>query len=417
MSEKNQKTEKEYVLVTEYFHPDTASTGQLMTDLAVGLQERGLDMTVYTGQPNYYERDTERQPTATDHEGVSVRRIRAPQLRQSGHVRRGLNWLIFTAWMTVVLLLDRPDRDRELIFVSNPAFLPLAMWVVHRLRGWEFTYIVYDLYPDCAVESGYFRRDGLLDRVWAAWHRRVFRDAAHVVAIGPTMRDRIVQSAGDGFQSDKVEVIHNWADGSFIEPVPKEENWFCKEHNLVDRFVVLYSGNMGIHHDLETVVRAAAKIEDEDVVFLLIGEGVEKSAIVDLAERLGVRGDAVQFLPFQPLDNLPYSLTAGDVSLVPVKAGYEGLNVSSKLYTSMAAGLPLLVLAQSHDDEARIVETYGVGKHVPQGDVDRLVEAIEDWRATPALRERQARRARDVFESHFTKERSVEQYYQMLTDG
>ncbi|MFC7026560.1 hypothetical protein ACFQH8_01595 [Halomicroarcula sp. GCM10025710] len=113
-------TETEYLLVTEYFHPDTASTGQLMTDLAVGLQERGLDLSVYTGQPNYHSGENERQPVRSVHEGVFVRRIRAPQVRQSSLVRRLFNWTVFTAWMSVVLLFDQTDRERELVFVTCP---------------------------------------------------------------------------------------------------------------------------------------------------------------------------------------------------------------------------------------------------------------------------------------------------------
>jgi len=131
MSEQN----KEYVLVTEYFHPDTASTGQLMTDLAVGLQERGLDMTVYTGQPNYHSGENTQQPWISEYNDVLVKRIRAPQLRQSSLSRRLFNWAIFTIWMFGTMLVSQTEKEREIIFVSNPPFLPVAMWLVCRLRG------------------------------------------------------------------------------------------------------------------------------------------------------------------------------------------------------------------------------------------------------------------------------------------
>jgi len=125
---------KEHVLVTEYFHPDTASTGQLMTDLAVGLEECGLDMTVLTGQPNYHSGENEKQPHVSTHEGVQVKRIRAPQVRQSSIPRRLFNWGVFTVWMFVVMLLSRTEKEREVIFVSNPPFLPVAMWLACRIR-------------------------------------------------------------------------------------------------------------------------------------------------------------------------------------------------------------------------------------------------------------------------------------------
>ncbi len=407
--------EKEYVLVTEYFHPDTASTGQLMTDLAVGLEERGLDMTVYTGQPNYHSGSNERQPRESTHEGVLVKRIRAPQLRQSSLIRRLFNWLVFTAWMTVALLVSRPDRDRELVFVSNPPMLPIAMWLVCRLRGWDYTYVVYDLYPDQPVELDYLDEDGIVARLWRRLHRRTFHAAENVVALGPVMRERIVESANPGFDPDTVSIIHNWEDEEFIEPMAKSDNWFSKEHDLVEPFTVLYSGNIGEFHDLETIVEAAATFEDEPVRFLIVGEGDNKQPIVDLAERLDVRGDTVRFLPYQPWDDLPYSLTSADVSVVTVKEGFEGVCVSSKLYTAMAAGMPVLCIAQPHDDEARIVDDHDAGIHVPQGDVDGVVEAIRRWRDDPDVVDRQGTSARESFERNFTTEQSIDAYYELLT--
>jgi len=265
-------SDTEYVLVTEYFHPDTASTGQLMTDLATGLQERGLDMTVYTGQPNYHSGDNERQPWTSTYEGVFMKRIRAPQVRQSSLPRRLFNWSVFTAWMFVVLLFSRTKKDREVVFVSNPPFLPVAMWLVCKLRMWDYTYIVYDLYPDQPVELGHVREGGVVDTVWSALNRRVFLDAEHVVALGPVMKERIAEQASPNFDPDKVEIIHNWEDEEFIQPRAKSDNWFSEEHGLVDTFTILYSGNIGEFHDLETLVKAASEFEDEDMTFLVIGE-------------------------------------------------------------------------------------------------------------------------------------------------
>jgi glycosyltransferase involved in cell wall biosynthesis len=408
---------KEYLLVTEYFHPDTASTGQLMTDLAVGLQERGLDMTVCTGQPNYHSGDNEKQPRVTDHEGVTVKRIRAPQLRQSSFVRRGFNWVVFTLWMFVALLISRPERDREVVFVSNPPFLPVAMWLVCKVRGWEYTYIVYDLYPDFTVETGYFEEGGLVDTVWSALSARSFRDAKHIVALGPVMRNRIADNAGGAFDAGKITIIQNWADGEFIKPKDKADNWFAEEHELVDTFTLLYSGNIGGNHDLETVVEGVARLDDEEnVTLLVIGEGDKKQTIVDLADEKGLRGDRVRFLPYQPLDDLPYSLTAGDVSVVTVEEGMEGVCVSSKLYTSLAAGMPLLVIAQPDDDEARIVDAFEAGINAPQNDAQAVAAAIRTWLDDESLVEVQGRNARSSFEAYCTEETAIQRYYDLLAD-
>jgi glycosyltransferase involved in cell wall biosynthesis len=405
----------EHLLVTEYFHPDTASTGQLMTDLAVGLNERGLDMTVYTGQPNYHSGDNENQPRRSIHNGVSVLRIGAPQFRQSSMVRRLVNWALFTSWMTLLLLFERVERDRELIFVTCPPFLPAAMWFVCTIRGWEYTYIAYDLYPDEPAELGYFEKNGLIHQLWGAIDRRAFRSAKHIVALGPVMKQRISSKLGESGDEEKIAIIHNWEDENFIKPMEKENNWFSKEHSLRDTFTVLYSGNIAKFHDLETLIRAAAKLKSVDVQFLIIGEGDNKQRIVDLAEAHGLRGDTVRFLPYQPWEDRPYSLTSADVSVVAVKKGFEGIVVSSKLYTAMAAGQPVLAIAQDNDDEARIVNQFDAGINVEQGAVEDAAAAIRRWQENPELVERQGTNARAAFEENFVEETAIDRYYDMLT--
>jgi len=407
--------EPEYLLVTEYFHPDTASTGQLMTDLAVGLDERGLDMTVYTGQPNYHSGDNERQPKRSLHEGVLVRRIGAPQFRQTSILRRLVNWALFTAWMTALLLFERVERERKVVFVTCPPFLPVAMWFACTVRGWEYTYIAYDLYPDEPAELGYFRKNGVVDRIWGALDRRALLGAENVVALGPVMKERISEKGGPSFDADTVHVIHNWEDEEFITPMAKSNNWFSEEHGLEDQFTVLYSGNIAEFHDLETLVRAAAELREEDVRFLIIGEGDNKQRIVELAEDHGLRGDVVRFLPYQPWEDLPYSLTSADVSVVAVKEGFEGIVVSSKLYTAMAAGQPVLTIASANDDEARIVDRFDAGIQVEQGSVEEVAAAIERWKENPELVDRQGANAREAFEENFVKDVSIDRYHDMLT--
>ncbi|UIP01005.1 glycosyltransferase family 4 protein [Halobaculum sp. CBA1158] len=371
-------------------------------------------MTILTGQPNYHSGENEKQPHVSTHEGVCVKRIRAPQVRQSSIPRRLFNWGVFTVWMFVVMLLSRTEKEREVIFVSNPPFLPVAMWLACRIRGWDYTYIVYDLYPDQPVELNYIPEGSIPHRIWDFFNRRAFLAANHVVALGPVMKDRISRNAGPKFDESKVEIIHNWEDEDFIRPKEKSENWFSEEHDLVDQFTILYSGNIGDFHDLETLVEAAVKFEDENVGFLIIGEGDNKSNIVSLAEEFDIRGETVEFLPYQPWDDLPYSLTSADVSVVTVKEGFEGICVSSKLYTAMAAGTPVLTIAQPDDDESRIIDQFNAGIHVSQGDVEGIVEAIERWRSNLEFVEQQGANAREAFETNFTADESIDRYYRML---
>jgi len=409
------ESETEYLIVTQYFHPDTASTGQLITDLAVGLEQRGLNMSVLTTQPNYHSGDHDKEPRKTTHEGVAIRRIRAPQVRQSSLVRRAFNWIVYSVWMSIALLISRTDGDREVIFTSNPPFFPLAMWAVCRLRGWKYTYIVHDFWPLKGVAFGFWSESGIVDTVWSWLHDYAFADASNVVTIGEVMRETVIDRTNAGLSEEDVSVIHNWADEDFIEPLAKADNQFSETHGLLDRFTLLYSGNIGLFHDLETVTRAMPAVDD-DVVFQVIGEGDNKERIVEIAEKLGVRGDKVRFLPYQPLEDLPYTLTSGDVSIVTVKEEFKGICVSSKLYTSLAAGMPILAVVADGSDEAKIVNEHDAGVQVTQGETEAVAEAVEHWIADPDLVERQGWNARQAFETRFTKSESVDAYYRLLVE-
>lgn len=402
----------EFVLVTERFHPDTTSrTGQLMTDLAAGLQERGLDVAVRTRRM----RSSETASNGERLNGLNIKRVPLPEVSGSSVFHRAFNWVTFVLFVSISLLTDRPKKNREIIFVSHPAILPPALWVVCKLRGWEYTYIVYDFYPDAAVELGYLTDGGVVHTAWSRINLRLLPEAKHIVALGPVMRDRLVHSCRGALGYEDVTTIHNWDEEGFIVPRSKSDNWFSKKHDLVDAFTLVYAGNIGEFHDLETVIRAATAFDRDDVEIFIIGEGDKKESIVELAEDLDVLGKTVTVLPYQPYEDVPYTLTAGDATIVAVNEGFKGLCVSSKLYSSLAAGQPVLVVSSADDDEARIVEAFDAGTQVTPGDTDAVVSTIRRWQLMPELVDRQGTNARDAFEEHFTRDQSVDRYYNMLT--
>lgn len=407
----------EFILITEFFTPDNVGTGQRMTELAKGLHDKGLDITVYTHQPHQTgenEATSRRLPTQTTHQGVPVRRPRVPVLRQSSILRRIINWMIFTIWLSVALLLDSPEgKDRELIAVSHPPFLVIIIWLLCQARRWEYTYIVHDHYPAAAIEMGYISSDGIVAKVWKHLNKRPLSDAHLVVTLGPAMRKRILQSASNEIDPEQVHVIYNW-ESSSIQPLPKDANWFAKRLGVDEVFTVLYSGSISEYHNIETIIRAAPELPDTQ--FLIIGKGSKKGELIDLADQLDVRGKNVRFLPFQPREQLPYSLTSCDVSVVSVQSGFKGINVSAKLPTALAVGRPVLVLSQPGDDEAKIVERFDAGIHVTQGDEQGVVDAIRLWRANPDIREKHGQNAVQAFKQHFSKEKAIDAYYRLLTE-
>ena len=126
----------------------------------------------------------------------------------------------------------------------------------------------------------------------------------------------------------KIAIVHNWANSDLIQPLAKNQNWFAREHHFVDRFTVLYSGNMGRCHDMTTILETVKLLRNDPIQFVFIGNGAKRQAFMETIEQLGLTN--CTFLPYQDRQVLPYSLTACDLNLISIDRDMEGLVAPSK---------------------------------------------------------------------------------------
>lgn len=403
-------------ILTEYFYPEEASTAQLLTELAQGLTG-DFDVSVVTALPSYHATDRDRRvPRSEVIDGVNVRRVRGTRFDKDRLTLRLLNWLSFTFLASVRLLTSRRGDDVRLV-LSNPPILPIAAWLGKRLQGVPYVYVVYDVYPEMPVRLGHLREGGFVARTFDRLVRLFYRDADRIVVLGDAMESHL----RDKFDGDpdvdagKIEVIHNWEDPSFVEPRPKSDNEFAREHGTEDTFTLLYSGNIGLFHELETAIDAIRILESrgrDDIQFLVIGEGAAKPALRDRVRDRGIEN--VSFLPFQPLERLPETLTCGDASLVGVKPEVAGLCVSSKLYSSLAAGRPILAVVGDDDEVARVVRDHECGAWVEPGDHHRAADVLERWADDPDLAASLGRNARETLEQEYRQDRAMAAYRRLF---
>ena len=395
------------IFLTQFFYPEPAATAQLLTELAVELVARGLSVTVYTAQPTYYER--QKLPRKETFRGVEIVRLFSTRFSKQRLYGRLINSLTFLLAVLLRLLFSRDQRP--LLIVTVPPFLGWVGWLVYLMRRRKYIFLVHDVYPDMAIQLGYIKKTGFIARIWEVLNQRVYNHASAVVVLGDRMKQVIEKRIKNSATS--VEVIHNWADGHFIMPRSKEENWFVQKHDLTGKTVILYSGNIGLFHDLETIIEAADCLRGiRDLVFLFIGEGGKKGKIIRMVHQRGI--DNVMLLPYVSRHQLPYSLAAGDIGIVTLERGVEGFCVPSKLYYYLAAGQAILALVGKSSEVADIVEEWKCGFRVDQGDIDGVVNALKLWYKDRSLLEQMKSNARRCFEARFTKEKAVARYHQIL---
>jgi glycosyltransferase involved in cell wall biosynthesis len=269
--------------------------------------------------------------------------------------------------------------------------------------------LVQDIYPDVAVALGTFKERGLAARALDALNRLVMRKADRVIVLGDCMRERVCAKVGTG-ATTRMDVIHNWADGDKIAPLAAgERNLFAEAHGLADRFVVLFSGNLGRVNDFSTVLEAARALRERtDILFLFVGEGARGEEIRDFARRESLAN--VRMLPYQPRASLRHSLAAGDAHLVTLAEGLAGLSVPSKTYGIFAAGRPVLFVGDPVSDVARLVAEHGCGAVVAAGDGARLAGIIVEWATDRERVRRMGEEARSLFARRFDRRHAVNAY-------
>lgn len=396
------------VILSQYFYPELISTGQLLTELAEDFADRGCSVTAIAGQPSYYERS--RVGREIVHNGIRIIRTRNTQWNKNRIAGKIANSATF--FLGALRAAFSLPRNAVVLVVTNPPFLAVGAYLLSLFRGGRYVCLIHDVYPDIAVRLGYLKAGGMLEWLWNRVNRVVWRRCEAIVVLGRDMEETIQEKLPRS-EWGKVIFIPNWSDGASIVPLRKEENPFLREAGLdPSSFLVQYSGNMGLFHDMETIVRAAALLQDLPVRFVFIGGGGKRDATEAMVRTLGLEN--VLFLPYQPKDKLPFSLTCSDVSLVCLEQGVEGLSVPCKYYGILASGRPVIAVMDESAEIARSVKEAGCGRVIPPGDAERLAETVRFFFRNPEARAEMGRRARATFESTYSREMISRKYLDLL---
>jgi colanic acid biosynthesis glycosyl transferase WcaI len=225
------------------------------------------------------------------------------------------------------------------------------------------------------------------------------------------MKENLVRK---GVPAVKISVLPNWVDLNTVRPVAKE-NTFRTEHGLQGRFVVLFAGNVGFAAGLEGVLQAAAVLRrEQDVVFLIVGEGSAKASLARMVGDLGLSN--VRFVTSQPRQRLSEVLGVADVSLVPLRPGMGSLSVPSKTMSIMASARPVLAVVPVDSEVRRIVEQARCGRWVSPEDPASLAAEILALRSEGDQLESLGVNGRRYAELHYGRAEVVSEYHRLLKE-
>jgi colanic acid biosynthesis glycosyl transferase WcaI len=375
------------LLVNQFFWPDSAATSQILTEFARYLAEQGHEVFVICGPDGYAAPFAEGSPPPVE------KIIRTPSLTFSrGVSARVLSYISFALWaIGYGFRVPRPDL---VVTLTTPPLLSLVGTLLRTFRGSRHFIWEMDVYPDVAIDLGVLKRRSWLTRAIGKLADFARMKADGIIVLGECMRDRLIAR---GIPESKLHLAENWADGNLVQPVPPQND---------GKLCVLYSGNLGLAHDVDTITGVMERLRNDDRFrFVFLGAGIRRKPLEEWCMERQL--DSVQFFPYQSREHLSRSLGSGDIGLVTLLPACTGSVVPSKTYALMAAARPILFIGSRTAMPARIVERYACGWQIEAGDVEGLIALLGRLAENPGLVSEAGERARQAFLEHYDFPTSV----------
>lgn len=403
---------KKLLIYAHYFYPDVASTGQILAELAEGMSDT-FDITVICVVPSYSGVIEEKYKTKRiyieEYKGIKLVRVRVPEFNKSNKISRIKNLLAY--FFNSLIATIKIEKQDYIYTISQPPILGGVLGVLGKwIKGGKLIYNIQDFNPEQTMAVGYAKNKLLLNTVMAV-DKFSCKNSDEVIVVGRDMQETLKNR----FKNKKVPsnvFINNWINEKEIYPL--EQNHpkilaFKEKYNLKDKFIIMYSGNIGLYYDLENIIKVIGEFKDrEDVVFAFIGDGTVKSKIEEYVMENKLNN--VTFIPYQDKADLIYSLNAADIHWVVNAKGIKGVSVPSKLYGVMAAGKPVLGVLDEGSEARLIVEECNCGVCIEPGNYKEISRNIEYILNNKELIKSLGQNGRKYLEVNLTKDVSINKY-------
>jgi len=398
---------KRLLFLNRSFYPDVEATGQLLTELCQEL-ENDFEIHVICGNPLYRKVKNRRLINKIQYGNFTIWRINNTTLPKKYFFSRFIN--LFSYFILCFLWTFFLKKMDCIIAETDPPLLAIIAYFYSRIHHCGFIYYSQDIWPHVGILN---RRmtNPILTKILKMGNGFLYKNATQIVVPGRDMKKRLEEE--NLIPPHKIEVVENWADPSQIFPIRKEDNVFLKKHTLENKFVVMYSGNIGLSQDLEYIIYLADSLKEyNDILFVLIGEGALKEKLMDMSASLGLKN--IKFLTYQEKKDLKFSLNAAHIHLIPLKKGMKGVIVPSKVYGIMASGKPFIAAVDEGSETDEIVKQFHCGIAVKPSNVEELKKAVL-WAFNNRNKlEKMGENGRKALENHYTKKICTQKFRKIV---
>ena len=356
------------------------ATAQQLTQFAVGLTERGHEVTVIASDRGYDD-PTKRFPRREMWQGIKIIRIPSFAFGKETKWRRAAN---FSSFLIVCSLRLLPlHRFDGVVALSSPPLISVLGALFVQLKGGRFFFWVMDLNPEEAIAAGWLKKGSLTAKMLERILRYSLQHSHRVIVLDRFMKQRMLDK---GIREEQIVVLPPWSHDGSISYDEEGRRAFRARHHLSDEFVVMYSGNHSPCHPLDTLLEAALRLSSRtEIAFCFVGGGSEQAKVKAFTARHNLRN--LKSLPYQPLEELPGSLSAADLHTVVMGDDFAGIVHPCKVYNILKIGTPVLYIGpqESHISDIAVRETNGyVVYSARHGETGKVVDCILDAAARKA---------------------------------
>ncbi|MEM6749003.1 MAG: glycosyltransferase family 4 protein, partial [Planctomycetota bacterium] len=359
------------VVVSQTYPPDPAAVGQYMHEAGAAMAAKGWRVVAYASARGYDD-PGQKYPAREVRDGVEVRRLPLSSFGKGSIKVRLIGGFLFCLQAAIrALLLRRIDR---VLVSTSPPMAPITAIILKVLRRSPFCFWAMDINPDQMIAMGLTTPTSKPAKLFETMIRATLNRAESVLTLDRYMGAALEKKVD---LQDRLFVAPPWPMDNRLQPVDHQDNPFRAEHGLQDKFVVMYSGNLSPAHPLDTLLDAALRLKDDDRFrFVFIGGGGGREKVDAFQARHHLPG--LITLPYQPLDQIRYSLSAADLHVVAMGDAMVGVVHPCKVYGAMLAARPILGLGPAGCHIGEIAQAHGLGWRADHGDVDGLVRCLHE---------------------------------------
>ncbi|WP_338836476.1 glycosyltransferase family 4 protein [Clostridium perfringens] len=394
------------VLVSEFFYPYKTSTQKILTELAEDFVEYGLEVDVLTTK-NAYREEKQDLGKYEIYRGINIKRVFSTEGNRDSKIGRLLNYITFTTSVFFNLLFKK-NYDK-ILFVSNPPLVPFIGYLIKKLRGKNYIYLVHDIYPDVAEKLGVIKKGSIISKVMNYINKKIYTNAERIIALGKDMK-RVI--ADKGVDEEKIEIVTNWADSRVNYEKEVDKN-FYKKYRLENKFNILYTGNISKVHAIDTIVEVAKILKnEEDIMFTFVGDGNRKQDLIKLKEKEDLRNIQLENYMFgEEYNNL---LNCANLFITTLQQGIEGLGVPSKTYTYMSVAKPLIAIMSENSEIGSMVNQYNLGKQFNNKEYHKIAEFILELKNSNELYNEISKNVRNKFLNEYERKKVTNKFYKAI---